>query len=181
MEETIMSPSLWSFALLLHLGGITLLAAGTIGGLMLHRAIWRDLASAPAQAAAAVRVGQHFPLMTQSGAVVMLLSGLLLLAARQWVYVGQPWLTVKLSLYALLWLNGLCVARPAARQFGRVLPKWLAVHGLLPATVAADAAPSGRAEIIAALAQVRRRLTIFHTNQTLGLALIIILAVFKFH
>ena len=176
-----MSPSLWSLALLLHLGGITLLAAGTIGGLMLHRTIWRDLDDAPAQAAAAVRVGRHFPLMTQAGAVVMLLSGLALLATHQWVYVGQPWLTVKLSLYALLWLNGLFVARPAARQFSRVLPEWLAVHDLLRAAVAVEAAPSSRAEVAAALARVRRRLTIFHANQTLGLALIIILAVFKFH
>ena len=176
-----MSLSLWSFALLLHIGGITLLAAGTIGGLMLHRTIWHDLANTPAQAATAMRVGRHFPLMTQTGAVVMLLSGLGLLASRQWIYVGQPWLTAKLSLYVLLWLNGLFVARPTTRQFGRVLPEWLAAQELLPVAVATDAPPSSRAELAAALAQVRRRLTIFHTNQTLGLAIILVLAVFKFH
>ena len=176
-----MSLSLWSFALLLHLGGVTLLAAGAIGGLMLHRAIWRDMANTPAQAAAAVRIGHHFPILTQTGAVVMLISGVLLLATRHWVYVGQPWLTAKLSLYALLWLNGLFVARPASRQFGRVLPEWLAAHDRQLVAVSADAAPSSRAELATARALVRRRLTIFHTNQTLGLAIILVLAVFKFH
>jgi hypothetical protein len=182
LEETIMAPWFWSFALLLHLVGLTLIAAGTIGGLALHRAIGRSLAGAPAQAAAAARVGRHFPIMTQAGAVVMLLSGLGLLATRQWIYVGQPWLTVKLGLYVLLWLNGLLVARPAAQQFGRALPQWVAIQGALPLSAAPQGTTtSSRAEIASALARVRRRLTLFHTSQALGVATILILAVFKFH
>jgi uncharacterized membrane protein len=177
-----MTISFWSFALLFHMIGFSLIAGGMIGGITLHRAIWRNLADAPAQATTAARLGLHFPLMIQAGAMVMLLSGLGLLAARQWVYLGQPWLTVKLSLYVLLWLNGLLVARPASRQFERTMSKWLAAQAMLPPPAAPEgAAANYRAEIGAALAQIRRRLTLFHANQALMVAVVVIMAVFKFH
>jgi hypothetical protein len=56
-----MTISSWSIALLFHMLGFALIAGGMIGGITLHRAIWRNLADAPAQATAAARIGLRFP------------------------------------------------------------------------------------------------------------------------
>jgi uncharacterized membrane protein SirB2 len=186
----------WGIALLLHMLGIIVLSGGAVGGLILDRVVWRNLATAPQQAAAAGRVSRYFPIVAQLGAAVMLLSGVLLLAARNWAFVGQPWLTLKLALFILLLLNGMLVAKPAGQQLGQLMPQWLAQQ----TSAAPPAAPAGTplvvgaggagalagvaaasTELSAALARVRRRLTLFHLTQNLMMFTVFALAVFKFN
>ena len=189
-----MIAQLGSVALLLHIIGVTIVSTGTLGGLLLNEIVWRTLERDSAQGAAIARVGRYFGPMSQAGAVVMLASGLLLLATRNWAYVGQTWLTIKFGIYILLWLNGLLVARPAARQFGRLLPYWLAHQsapsapsiGMITALSATGgsgnvtSATASHSKLAAALADVRSRMKLFYISQTLMLLMVLVLAVFKF-
>src|SRR4051812_39674128 len=98
---------LFPIALSLHLLTLLVLAAGGVGGLFLHFALRRALPEAPAQAAAIGRVGAAFGATASIAALLMPVTGVLLMASRGWYDWGQPWLSTKLALFVLLFLNGL--------------------------------------------------------------------------
>lgn len=136
-----------------------MLAAGSLGGVFVHTQLVRALRTEPAHAAGIGQLGTRFGMLAQAGALLLLVSGVLLLGSRGWADVGQPWLSFKLGIFVALLLNGVLVARPTGARLGAVL--------------------GARSLDAMALAEpLLRRLAVFHAVQASGLAIIIALAVF---
>src|SRR5687768_14457198 len=75
-------------ALALHLACLVLLAAGGIGGGFLHLVLTRVARREPRQAVRVARIGARFGMVASSAALLMLASGIALLAARGWDDLG---------------------------------------------------------------------------------------------
>jgi uncharacterized membrane protein len=152
----------WTFmgvTLAAHLVSLTVLAGGGVGATVMHTALSAAVRRSAAEASALAGTLLRFAMTAQLGAVLMLLTGVGLLAERQWADWGRPWLMAKLVLFVLLVLAGPIIARPA----GASLQKALAAGG------------SNDPGVTAAL----RRLTLFHVIQKTGLISIIVLAVLR--
>ncbi len=174
----------------LHIVGIVALSAGSVGTLVTDNALWSNLKSSPSQAAAAGRMGLRFSLFAQIGLAILLLSGILLLVSRNWFYLGEIWLIIKLALFALMLLNGIFVSRPANDLLMELLPNWLAVNGATPSLIVASAVLQGkslpepkynRAELDSMFLQLRKRLELFYVSQNIMFGIVLILATFKFN
>ena len=147
-------------ALALHLLCLVLLAAGGVGGGFLHLAVARMVRTEPREALAVARIGARFGMLATAAALLMLATGVGLLATRGWADVGQPWLSAKLTIFVALFLNGLLVAKPNGARLG--------------AAIAAAAGGGGAAAVDAPL----RRMGVFHAVQSAGLVTLILLGVF---
>jgi hypothetical protein len=150
-------------ALALHLACLVLLAAGGIGGGFLHlvltRLAWRE----PRQAVRVARIGARVGMVASSAALLMLASGVALLAARGWDDLGQPWRSAQLAIFALLFLNGVLVARPNGARLGAAL---------LMASFARRPRPGAMVE------EPLRRMGMFHALQSAGVVTLILIGVF---
>ena len=144
--------------LAVHVLCFALVATGVIANDVVHVTVRRAVGrGASADAASIARMMPRFALLSQIGAVLMLLTGIGLLAERHWADWGQGWLTAKLIVFGVLILNGPLVARPAALAL-------------------IDALAGGKAE---ATEPLLHRLSLFHVVQTIGLATIVVLAVLR--
>jgi len=142
-----------------HLVSLTILAGGGVGAIVMQTALNTAVRRSAGEASALAGTMLRFALTAQLGAMLMLLTGVGLLAERQWADWGHLWLMVKLALFVLLVLAGPIIARPA----GASLREALAAGG------------SNAPGVAAAL----RRLSLFHTVQKTGLIAIIVLAVLR--
>ena len=100
--------------LFLHIISLVVLFGGAVGGLMVHRVLVSTIRTAPLNAAPLGMAAGRLGITAQIGALLMLLSGLNLMASRGWADWGSGWLSVKLSIYVLLVLNGFLVAKPTS-------------------------------------------------------------------
>lgn len=148
------------FALLFHLVALTVLACGGLGGGLLHIRLRNALRTAPAQAGALGPLAMNFGIVAQIGALLMLLSGIALLASRGWADWGQHWLSTKLTIFVIMVANGVLVAKPAGAR-------------LASAAARAATGEDTRADVAAAV----QRLGTFHLVQLVGFLAIIALGV----
>ncbi|HXS54842.1 MAG TPA: DUF2269 family protein [Hanamia sp.] len=153
---------MFSFALFFHIVGITLLAGGAVGGLILERQLYRYVLATPDKAIALAPLMSRYPVVIQIGAVVMLLSGLTMLAALHWIVVSQDWFIIKMILYVGLILNGSLVARPTGLQLKALI--------MQPVT----------AETNSRFLSLKRKMTIFHITEFSMLIAIYLLAIYRF-
>jgi uncharacterized membrane protein SirB2 len=178
-----LNTQLWvNFGLLFHFLGIVILSGGVIGATMLDNISQSTLHKSPSQALAAGKMSKQFASMPQIGSLLMLLSGLGLLAAREWTQLGQPWLLAKLALFVVLTLNGALVAAPTSASKGQLLEQWLAVNGGIPSLKVATAEYKNlnRDKIKASLEEAHRRMRLFHLTEFTIFGAVIVLGVFKF-
>lgn len=149
-----------TYALFFHLLSLTVITGGMAGSLTTYLTFRKAVHSAPPQLPGLGRLFPIFGIVTQAGLLLMIISGLLLMQSRGWGDWRQAWLTAKLVLIALLFLNAHVVSLPTGKRMGQALAK-----GGMP--------PGENLEVLRAL----RILAIFWTFQVTGLVLIIGLAV----
>jgi uncharacterized membrane protein len=149
-------------ALLLHLISLTVITGGMIGSVTTYLTFRKAVHSAPPQLPGLGRLFPIFGIMTQAGLLLMIISGLLVMKSREWGDWGQTWLTVKLVLVLLLFLNAHMVALPISKRMGQAL-----ANGGMP--------PGENPEVLRAL----RSLGVFWMVQVTGMIVVICLAVLK--
>jgi hypothetical protein len=153
---------LFSIGLFIHIIGITCIAGGAVGGLVLENQIWKHVHQSPEKVSVLAPLMSKYPAIIQAGTLLMLLSGFLMLKALSWAVVGQWWFIIKMALVVALVLNGLLVARPNGNKL-RVLAGQL-VNGQPVETQ---------------LKTVRKKMIIFHISEMTFLIVVYLLAVFQ--
>lgn len=153
---------LFSIGLFIHIIGITCIAGGIIGGLVLENQIWKHVHRSPEKVSVLAPLMSKYPAIIQAGTLLMLLSGFLMLKALSWAVVGQWWFIIKMALVVALVLNGMLVARPNGNKL-RVLVGQL-VNGQSVETE---------------LKTIRKKMTIFHISEMTLLIVVYLLAVFQ--
>ncbi|MGN6600797.1 MAG: DUF2269 family protein [Ginsengibacter sp.] len=154
--------NLFPFALFFHIIGITLIAGGSIGGLVLERQVYRYFNQTPSKAVVLAPLMSRYPIIIQSGALLMLLSGLTMLYTLHWAVASELWFIIKMCLYVALILNGLLVAKPTGMKLGKLLA--------LPQTE----------ETNKQFHSLKRKMTIFHISEFSMLVMIYVLAIYRF-
>ncbi|GHN02146.1 hypothetical protein WSM22_36350 [Cytophagales bacterium WSM2-2] len=91
--------------LFIHILGIFLIAGGNVGSFVAERQLWKNMAE-PEGAKRILPMLLIFPPIIIVGALLMLLSGLIMLYSVDWGFAGQSWFAVKIVIFITLVLNG---------------------------------------------------------------------------
>ncbi|SRR6185312_7288174 len=153
---------LFSIGLFIHIIGISCIAGGSVGGLILENHIWKHVRESPEKVSVLAPLMSKYPVIIQAGTLLMLLSGFLMLKALSWAVVGQWWFIIKMTLVVALVLNGMLVAKPNGSKL-RVLVAQL-VNGQPVETE---------------LKTVRKKMIAFHISEMTLLIVVYLLAVFQ--
>jgi hypothetical protein len=154
---------LFSIGLFIHIIGITCIAGGSIGGLVLETHIWKHIRESPDNVRVLGPIMPNYPVIIQAGTLLMLFSGLLMLGALGWTVAGQWWFIIKMVLVAGLVLNGVLVARPNGARLRKLVPRLARGE-----------------DVKAELSKVKRNMTLFHISELAMLVTVYLLAVFRF-
>lgn len=157
-----MMTHLFSIGLFIHIIGITCIAGGSIGGLILENHIWKHIRESPEKIQVLAPLMSKYPAIIQAGTLLMLLSGFLMLKALSWAVVGQWWFILKMVLVVALVLNGMLVARPNGNKLK-----------LLVAQL------NNGQSVETELNAVRKRMIVFHISEMSLLVIVYLLAVFQ--
>ena len=148
--------------LTMHLMGFVMVAGTTVVDFVAFRQFWRQYELDPAKGRAVFQALSKFPILLRIGIVLIILSGVGMMAITHGVFGEQTWFRIKFALVIIVILNGLITGR---RQV-------LKLNGILD--TAGDSI-SGKIE------RARRNLRLFHYSQLTLLFIILFLSVFKFN
>jgi uncharacterized membrane protein SirB2 len=182
-------PNLFSIGLFIHIIGITCIAGGSIGGLVLEMHLWKIIRQAPQQASAVGPLMSKYPVIIQAGTLLMLISGLMMLGALGWQVAGRAWFIVKMFLVLALILNGRFVAKPNGEKMHRLIPRLIRQRAvpvesgageLLPENLLVESKTEMESAVKAELEAVRKRMIAFHISEMTLLGIVYLLAIFRF-
>lgn len=179
-----MDAQFWrNVGILFHVIGIMCLSTGVIGTVLLDLNIWKNLNSNPQASESTAQINRSFSIITQVGSGLMFVSGVILLAATDWLYLGKIWLIIKLVLYVLLALNGAIVGGRAGKQLRALLPQWVEVYNQAGVMAASGGRTqpltTSKPQLQESLQKVRQRLMIFHIAEITMFLVAVFLGVFK--
>lgn len=146
--------------LLLHIFGIFCIAGGSIGSVILERRFWKLAYESPNTAKNFLPVLKTYPMIIQVGSLLMILSGLLMLQSLSWMLWGETWFYIKLSLFVLLILNGILVAKPTAGKIAKELN-----------------APAPDKTVLGTL---QKKMRVFHTTEYAMMVILLVVTMFRF-
>ncbi|MEO9005415.1 MAG: hypothetical protein ABI288_11795 [Ginsengibacter sp.] len=153
---------LFPIALFIHIIGITFIAGGSIGGLLLEKYIWKSIRESPEKVPVFGPLMVQYPAIIQVGTLLMLISGLMMLDALGWVVAGQWWFIVKMILVVALVLNGMLIAKPNSNRLLILVPRL--VNG---------------ENVKVEIAKVKKNMTWFHISELSMLVVVYLLAIFR--
>ncbi len=156
-------------ALLLHIISVIVLAGGAIGGIILELTLWDTALNKTKVAGILGKAYSNFPKFATLGALLLLLTGINLLASTSWVFWGQSWLTVKLILFAFLFCHPLFTVKPAGAKLGSLLRD---------ESMKTDGSPASE-DTIGKIKAIQKVFLRFHIIQITALLLLLILATLK--
>lgn len=107
---------IFQIGLLFHIIGIFLIAGGSVGTVITESLFWKNIKQGSDKSKGLAPLLLRFPPILIAGAMLLLVSGLLMLYGLNWAYLGQTWLTIKLSLFVLIVLNGRLIGNPVFKK-----------------------------------------------------------------
>lgn len=155
---------LFNTSLWLHITGITLLAGTTVVDFVLTRKFWAFYARDRQEGILVRKMSDKLPLLVVAGIVLILLSGVGMMAATRGVFDTMLWFRIKMALVLLVILNGVLIGRRLNAKLNRLL--------VVTAPQVADQQ---------SLSQVKKNLNLFHLVQLTLLFTIFFLSAFKFN
>ena len=159
-----------AFSLFLHIVSIFILAGGAIGGIIMELTLWPTALTNVKIAGILGKAYGRFPFFATLGAILLLLSGICLLAASGWAFLSASWLQVKLVLFLFLFLHPIFTVKPAGAKLGALL---------MQQSQASEGGIAPSEEVLAQLKAFKSKFTRFHIIQLSVLAVLLILATFK--
>ncbi|HTI92833.1 MAG TPA: hypothetical protein VL727_19685 [Puia sp.] len=151
--------------LVLHILGIIMMVGISLAEFVIFHQLLGFIPDDRDKAYMVLKTTSRFPLWQATGGGMIILGGILMMAALRGTIAGQLWFQIKMTLLFLLILNALLIARPAKRK----LRKWL------------TGSVQQKAEDPSEIREIKRKIRLFHTSQLLLFFVIIMLAVFRFN
>ena len=160
-------------ALFLHIISLIILSGGAVGTLIMELTLWDVALTNTKVAGILAKAYSRFPLFATGGALLLLVSGINLLASSGWAFWGQSWLTVKLMLFVFLFVHPIFTVKPAGARLGKLLQQ-----ESMKNDAGKDAIPTSE-DTINQIKALRKVFVRFHIIQFSVLTLLLILATFK--
>jgi uncharacterized membrane protein len=175
---------LFSIGLFIHIIGITCIAGGAIGGLVLEAHLWELIGQTPEKVSAVGPLMPRYPIIIQAGTLLMVISGLMMLGSQGWVVASQWWFIIKMIFVLALVLNGRLVAKPNGERIRELVPQLIRQKAAPLAVGAGEMLPEKETQIEHTvqmeLEVVRKKMFAFHISEMMLLAIVYLLAVFRF-
>jgi hypothetical protein len=149
--------------LVVHLLALATAMGITLANYVMFRQFWRLLALNKEQGLAAFRAISTLQIFGIVGLLLLILTGIGMLAIYQWTFISLLWFQVKLVLVALLFVNGFSLGRTQS----------LKLQSLLSSEPASQQPQPD-------IALLNRNFRIFQLTQLTIFGLIIIASVFRF-
>ncbi|QHV93947.1 hypothetical protein [Spirosoma endbachense] len=146
--------------LVLHLTGFVLFAGTTIVDFVAYRQFWKLFGKDKSQAIVISQVLAKFPVLMGIGIILLILSGVGMMAMTNGVFGEQLWFRLKFGLVIILIANGLLVGRREGVMLRRILAE-------------------SNIELTEAIKKRKRNLTLFYPIQFTLFFTILLLSVFK--
>ena len=150
---------LFQLGLFFHIIGVISLSGGTVGNMIVQSIFWKNINESAETRRKLIPFMIALPLVIIFSMIFQLASGLLMLSAVEWAFIGQRWFTIKIILYVVGFMNGILVAKPTNKKI-----------------VQQAASPSPDRKLLAAL---KKKMDLFHIVQYTLLILLIVMAIFK--
>lgn len=149
-------------SLLMHITGLAMMSGIVLAGFLANRRFWKIYASDRIRAVAILDLTARFPVAMGIGMLLLLVSGISMLAQVHGTYGEQLWFRIKMGMFVLLIVNSI---------FGRRLGQKM--KPVLLATTSGD-------NIGTSLEPLKGRLNLFYIIQLLLLLTIFTCGVLKF-
>ena len=148
--------------LTIHLIGFVMVAGTTIADFIAFRQFWNQYELDAVKGRAVFQALSKFPILFRIGIILIILSGVAMMAITRGVFGEQLWFRIKFALVIVVILNALIIG---TRQS-------LRLRGILNADISGNSVK---------IASVKSNLKLFHYAQLTFLFIILFLSVFKFN
>ena len=156
--------SLYHLALVIHITGLTMMTGTTLADYIMTKQFWKQFAINKQQALAINNVTSKLMLLFGIGIILLILSGIGMMALTNGAWGEQLWFRIKFGLVIIIIINGIAVGRRQGIQLKK----------LLAAEVAGE-------QTGAKLLKVKTNINWFHIIQITLFILVFVLSVFKFN
>ena len=156
--------NLYQIALVTHITGLTIMAGSTLVAYVLSIQFWTQYARDKSKAMAIHEAGSKFPLLFGIGIILLILSGVIMMAITHGAFGEQLWFRIKFGLIVTIILNGLAVGRRQGLKLTKALSE--------------ETTGAGNTE---KLLKIKSNLRWFHMSQMIFFLTIFTLSVFKFN
>ena len=142
--------------------GFVMVAGTTVADFIAFRQFWNQYELDAVKGRAVFQAISKFPILFRIGIILIILSGVGMMAITHGVFGEQLWFRIKFALVIMVILNGLITGRRQSRRLSRIL------NAELP-------------DNFVKFARVKGNLKMFHYVQLTLLFIILFLSVFKFN
>lgn len=150
--------------LVLHITGITMMAGATVVDSIVQQQFWKQYKIDKQKALGIIETAAKFARLIPIGFILLLVSGVGMMAITHGAYGEQNWFRIKMILVVITVINGIAVGRRNGNKLRRFVTAEMA---------GADAA--------VAILSTRKKLVWFNAIQLLVFLAIFVLGVFKFN
>jgi hypothetical protein len=148
--------------LIFHIIGITMMAGTTFADFITFRQFWKQLPRDKQKAILINIATAKFPVFIGIGAVLLILSGITMMAVLHGVLDTQTWFRIKMALVLLIILNAVIIGRPQNIKLKKMLLSDIVNGTSIEFNI------------------IKKRIRLFHVLQFTMFVLIFILSVFRF-
>jgi len=159
-----MNQNLYHIALVTHIIGITMAAGAALSSYIITRQFWKQYALDKRKALNVQETMAGFRLLPRIGILLLVLSGVSMMALTKGIFGEQIWFRIKFGLVLLIIAHGIVMGR---RQVTN-LKKFLARESI-------------GEQVDAQLLKIKTGLNRFHVIQISLFIIIFVLSVFKFN
>jgi hypothetical protein len=156
--------NLYQIALVTHITGLAIMAGTTLVSFVITRQFWILYAHDKSKAIALNEAGSKFPRLFAIGILLLILSGITMMAIMKGAFGQQLWFRIKFGLILAVILNGIAVGRRQGLKLTRILSQEITAIN-----------SDGK------LLRIKNNLRWFHFSQMVFFLIIFTLSVFKFN
>lgn len=156
--------AIYHLSLVTHIIGLTLMAGTTVADSILFKQFWKQLFSDRAKGLAVQTAMARLPAMFGIGILLLILSGVGMMAITNGVFGEQVWFRIKFGFVLAIIINGLAVGRRLALKLRKILSE-----------------EQQGSNATAALLKLKANIRLFHLAQLTMFIVVFTLSVFKFN
>jgi uncharacterized membrane protein SirB2 len=159
-----MNQNLYHTALVTHIIGVTLAAGAALASYIITRQFWKQYAEDKRKGKAVQETQRSFRLLPRIGLLLLILSGVCMMALTNGVFGEQLWFRIKFGLVLIIIGHGIIMGRRQMNKLNKLL---------VQETMGANAD--------AQLLKIKAGLNRFHIIQISLFVIVFTLSVFKFN
>jgi hypothetical protein len=167
------------FFLVCHIIGIVTMAGATVVDFFCYGRFWKQYAVDRRGGLAVMNVLSVFRFLFVFGFLLLLVSGLCMVALSHGLFAEQRWFRIKMGIVVLVLVNGIVFGRRLVMKIRKLVEMDIAESQL--AGSASQSRKSAAGDVQEALVRLKSRLRVFHVLQMLLFLVIFILSVYKFN